>query len=674
MKLLEIFDIGPILFEKRRNPDVNAKQDSLEALKKYRGQKNVFVSYTADVGAASHAYKSSSTTSTTDKRKVGSGAKLGINPNLRYDTPLGIYAYPIDEVLELKGEVPFAGEQPFIQVFRADGNLLDTNEYSSVDLRSDIKKIKAAVKDKSFNPDRAIEAATIQNAAGQLWNVTRVAAQYIARDIYVNDPRNEHEHLRSSFGAGSYDYNMPKIDYGDDGYEEEENADEEQDDDEYDQEFYTADAVFKADMDGYEDEGEDEDEEDYDSLHSEDDEDEDDVKESLTEAIVPVKQPIQWSALMRKTLGYDGVVDHGYGIIHENEPTQAVFFSKNKIRQLELIDNIHPADMDQKDLWRMKPRLFIDAVNAGKLSAETIIYFMSEYAQIIDYPTHIGAESLLKFSALPEKAQDWVIEKEDNFWKQGLGLAWMEFVPMTDEKLISILQKKMSRINAFTKDQFTKPVMDFLAQNILTLIPSGRAADILPYFDEDQKLSIGLNLADHISKLPPVTGSGLWEGYEVLHFIHNLCGKMENPDAEKVMAKTINALAVAAPLVLWYERLTSLPLYREWMRKISMRNFVHFFKHMAELPVRPQGWFTFNVLEDLLKRGKVATVTACIQSLNDQMVYDLFDQFYTARENNSLLATMPGFEKDEYRKMLSIFAKINPKFKEVLEKTPDRWW
>lgn len=650
MKLLEIFDIGPILFEKRRS-DVNPKQDSLAAMAKYRGKKNVFVSYTADVGAASHAYKSSSTTSTTDKRKVGSGAKLGINPNLRYDTPIGIYAYPIDEVLELEGDVPFAGDQPFIQVFRADGNLLDTNEYSDMDLQSDIKKIKDTVKDKSFNPDRAVKAATIQTAAGQLWNVTRVAAQYIARDIYVNDPRN----INIS-GSGAYSYNMPKIDYGDDGYEEEENADEEQDDEEVD------------DYEEYEDE-----EEDYDSLHSEDDED--NVKESLTEAVAPVKQPIQWSALMRKTLGYDGVVDHGYGIIHENEPTQAVFFSKNKIRQLELIDNIHPADMDQKDLWRMKPRLFIDAVNDGKLSAETIIDFMSEYAEIIDYPTHIGAESLLKFSELPEKAQDWVIKNEDMFWKQGLGLAWMEFVPMTDEKLISILQKNMSRINAFTKDQFTKPVMDFLAQNILTLIPSGRAADIRPYFDEDQKLSIGLNLADHISKLPPVTGSGLWEGYEVLHFIHNLCGTMENPNAEKVMTKTINALAVAAPLVLWYERLTSLPLYREWMKKISMRNFVHFFKHMAELPVRPQVWFTFNVLEDLLKRGKVATVTACIQSLNDQMVYDLFDQFYTARENNSLLATMPGFEKDDYGKMLSIFAKVHPKFKKVLEKTPDdRWW
>ena len=643
MKLLEIFDIGPILFEKRRS-DVNPKQDSLAAMAKYRGKKNVFVSYTADVGAASHAYKSSSANHITDKRKVGSGAKLGINPNLRYGTPIGIYAYPIDEVLELEGDVPFAGDQPFIQVFRADGNLLDTNEYSDMDLKSDIKKIKDAVKDKSFNPDRAIKAATIQTAAGQLWNVTRVAAQYIARDIYVNDPRNEH--LRSSSGA--YAYNMPKIDYGDDGYDVPELGDWEPDDWEPENE-----------PEEPEDDDEDDDEEDYDSLHSEDDDDEDNVKESLTEDIVPVKQPIQWSALMRKTLGYDGVVDHGYGIIHPNEPTQAVFFSKNKIRQLELIDNIHPADMDQTDLWRMKPRLFIDAVNAGKLSAETIIDFMSEYAPIIDYPTHIGAESLLKFSALPEKAQDWVIEKEDNFWKQGLGLAWMEFVPMTDEKLISILQKKMSRINAFTKDQFTKPVMDFLAQNILTLIPSGRAADILPYFDEDQKLSIGLNLADHISKLPPVTGSGLWEGYEVLHFIHNLCGKMENPDAEKVMAKTINALAVAAPLVLWYERLTSLPLYREWMRKISMRNFVHFFKHMAELPVRPQGWFTSNMLEDLLKRGKVATVVACVQALDDKLVYDLFDYYYTENEDD---------DGKDYRKMLSIFAKVHPKFKKVLDK------
>ena len=49
--------------------------------------------------------------------------KLGINPMTEWDkTPLGIYAYPIDYVIKMKMDVPFAGSMPYIQVFLVTGD------------------------------------------------------------------------------------------------------------------------------------------------------------------------------------------------------------------------------------------------------------------------------------------------------------------------------------------------------------------------------------------------------------------------------------------------------------------------------------------------------------------------------------------------------------------------
>ena len=42
--------------------------------------------------------------------------KVGINPKSRYSTPFGVYFYPLDYVIEKKINVPFAGDQPYINV------------------------------------------------------------------------------------------------------------------------------------------------------------------------------------------------------------------------------------------------------------------------------------------------------------------------------------------------------------------------------------------------------------------------------------------------------------------------------------------------------------------------------------------------------------------------------
>lgn len=50
------------------------------------------------------------------------------------------------------------------------------------------------------------------------------------------------------------------------------------------------------------------------------------------------KAAVAWNSIFR-SIGVDGVVDNGAGIIHENEPTQAVFFSSKIIKRVERVAN-----------------------------------------------------------------------------------------------------------------------------------------------------------------------------------------------------------------------------------------------------------------------------------------------------------------------------------------------
>lgn len=53
--------------------------------------------------------------------------KLGINPRLEFDTPVGIYAYPLKEMWDSvrNNTIPFASKRNFVHVFRAEGNIPD---------------------------------------------------------------------------------------------------------------------------------------------------------------------------------------------------------------------------------------------------------------------------------------------------------------------------------------------------------------------------------------------------------------------------------------------------------------------------------------------------------------------------------------------------------------------
>lgn len=111
------------LSEKRRNPELNPKISAYDALKPYKDDPDIYISFT----------------------KID---KIGVNPSTVFNTPVGIYTYPLKEMwknfnhhLE-KVQVPFAGQSDFIWVLRQTGQKFQlTNKYNSADYDADMKKI-----------------------------------------------------------------------------------------------------------------------------------------------------------------------------------------------------------------------------------------------------------------------------------------------------------------------------------------------------------------------------------------------------------------------------------------------------------------------------------------------------------------------------------------------------
>lgn len=147
MKTLEDF-----LFEKRRNPEQNPKITAFDALSKYRGRKDVFVSFT-DIN------------------------KIGINPTNKFKTPIGIYTYPIKAVFDKSIILDFAGDRKYIQVVKPKGKFLkDVSKYSKSDFDADVKKLRQIYKNVDTIEDSiitGIQLAKDPSWGGKMWNITR---------------------------------------------------------------------------------------------------------------------------------------------------------------------------------------------------------------------------------------------------------------------------------------------------------------------------------------------------------------------------------------------------------------------------------------------------------------------------------------------------------------------
>jgi hypothetical protein len=105
-----------VFLEKRSTP----KQYVVDQLEKYKDDPDVFISFTMDLG----------------------GPKLGLNPKSTYGTPLGIYSYPLKIMwhdIKSYWNIPFAKEHPNIFVFKPKdtSKIVYSSKYDFKDLEKD---------------------------------------------------------------------------------------------------------------------------------------------------------------------------------------------------------------------------------------------------------------------------------------------------------------------------------------------------------------------------------------------------------------------------------------------------------------------------------------------------------------------------------------------------------
>jgi hypothetical protein len=121
--------------------------------------------------------------------------KLGINPGSVYNTPLGIYAYPINYVKKVTKdgksmlELPFAGESEYANLFHARGTIIDLANMQLHEARDYYKKItdlwvELSGEDRKTSVDQVEDiitkasklAAFPDYVGGRFWYVTMMIA------------------------------------------------------------------------------------------------------------------------------------------------------------------------------------------------------------------------------------------------------------------------------------------------------------------------------------------------------------------------------------------------------------------------------------------------------------------------------------------------------------------
>lgn len=168
------------IFESRKNPEQNKKSSvnnqilaalhSLTDDEDIFGIPNLFVSFT-------------------------SVDKLGINPKSSYKTPYGIYSYPAEYVANEVGykkemsALPFAGQQPFVNIFQANGEIVKLSDMYEGEFDHYFNTIKTTYKEYLSNLNyllRTTDSYLLETVGGKFWFVTMKLAEIIG----LNTKRN----------------------------------------------------------------------------------------------------------------------------------------------------------------------------------------------------------------------------------------------------------------------------------------------------------------------------------------------------------------------------------------------------------------------------------------------------------------------------------------------------
>lgn len=107
--------------------------------------------------------------------------KLGINPSSEYDTPIGIYAYPLRYVRDEIGDrdttwLPFAGDKPYVNFFslKKSANILVSTKFTAEDSDRLYGKLYDLFGEEDVDAHYANSerSAFVKTAFGRFWYVT----------------------------------------------------------------------------------------------------------------------------------------------------------------------------------------------------------------------------------------------------------------------------------------------------------------------------------------------------------------------------------------------------------------------------------------------------------------------------------------------------------------------
>ena len=152
----------------------------MEILQKYKEDDNAFISFTnfVEPRGQKQGEKATAPKSTT---------KIGINPWSSYDTPIGVYFYPIKPYwskLE-KRNIDFAGDQPHVYIAKAKNpeKLLYGSRYTNEDYKRDLEILGEIfhMNEGEFDAiERGINSSYKRYPAQKFWSMTREFAKIIA--------------------------------------------------------------------------------------------------------------------------------------------------------------------------------------------------------------------------------------------------------------------------------------------------------------------------------------------------------------------------------------------------------------------------------------------------------------------------------------------------------------
>jgi len=175
------------VFNEKRKVDLGPRESAYSELIKYKdralSKKDIYVSFTKIL-------------------------KLGINPQSKYNTPLGIYSYPLDKFINdlekkrykpMTDVFPFAGNSTYIQVFTPKNNrkvITDLYKYNSKNFDDDMNKLFKKYGKEHFENDRVkfdrwvdstVKKSRNSSPGGSMWFVTMIMA-----DLLVGKVKGKH--------------------------------------------------------------------------------------------------------------------------------------------------------------------------------------------------------------------------------------------------------------------------------------------------------------------------------------------------------------------------------------------------------------------------------------------------------------------------------------------------